>query len=88
MPIPAFQVTTRPRFGSRSIRSQVLVTIDQLLAGGQETFSTAQVLARLNPDDDPQRTWAIGRTLSRMVYGVKGRAPELVRVRRGVFQRI
>ena len=65
--LASFRVGVRPGRTERCVRTEILAVLDELV-GSDGILTQRAVVARLNPEDDERRNWAIARALWRMAH--------------------
>ena len=63
-----FQLNIRPGRSAHTVRDEILAVLPELIDEDGE-FRLRDLVARLNPDNDLRRRWAVERTLSRLFVG-------------------
>ena len=64
--LPTFEIGVRPGPYRLTLRDEVMAALPELVAERGE-FRLRDLVARLNPDNDLRRRWAVERTLTRLL---------------------
>ena len=79
-----FRVGPRPERQTGRARDEVLAVLPELV-DERGVFTMRQVQARLNPDDDARRGWAVEKAVRRMT-GTSGTSLPLIALGSGRYQ--
>ncbi len=83
--LEAFQIGVRPGPQRWTVRDEILAVLPELINERGE-FRLGDLVARLNPDDDLRRRWAVEKALARMSDASAG-ALAVKRFRMGRYRR-
>lgn len=82
--LESFQIGVRPGPQRRTVRDEILSVLPELVdERGQ--FRLRDLVARLNPDNDPRRRWAVEKAVQRLASG-RGSSASLQCLGRGRWQ--
>lgn len=74
--LAAFRVGPRPERQTGRVRDEILAVLPELVDEWGE-FTMSQVMARLNPDEEERRGWAVEKAMQRLG---RGGGPGVVRL--------
>ncbi len=83
--LEAFQIGVRPGPQRRTVRDEILAVLVELV-DERGAFTERDLMARLNPDKQARRRWAVEKALTRLAMDRWGHPALVDRVAPGLFR--